>query len=501
MSEKKISIIGSGLGGLVAGNLLAQKGHRVTIFESHRSPGGYTAGFRRKGYYFESGTLSFESSASVFKAMKDLGIRDKIDFVRQKFRLLSEDFDSVVESYGGFKKMLYQAYPSDRERLDRYFLEVDRMHEAFANYDEPMPFLYDGPRYILAMIVFMAGGMKALQVMKKYENTTASEFTGRFFEKDSTLWRIMKNFAYPDMSAWLIGASYGFFLEDYWTVKSGMQSWADVLAENFKSLGGELKLGAPVDRIITKQGAAAGVSSGGTDYEADYVISACDYKKTFLQLIDDKSLIPDDLMKKIEGSAVSEGIFTVYAGLNKTAEELAKHMRVPHLSCCFEKPGCNIYDAHDAHYFEKTAFGLYSPSLLNPAHAPEGKSSLMIQAMAPGLWMDNWGGGDRDKYDKLKEKVLQTLLDRASTVIPDLKKALEFQEAATPLTYERYTNNTGGATSAWSWNPNKRFFDNTMSFQTETPVKNLFIGSCWASQMGGVPGAIGAAYLCAKKIR
>ena len=46
----KVAIIGSGMGGLVAGNLLAKKGHEVTIFESHITPGGYTSGFWRKGF-------------------------------------------------------------------------------------------------------------------------------------------------------------------------------------------------------------------------------------------------------------------------------------------------------------------------------------------------------------------------------------------------------------------------------------------------------------------
>ena len=68
------------MGGLVAGNLLAKKGHNVTIFESHITPGGYTSGFWRKGFYFESGTLSFESSDMVFQVMKDIGVYDKIPF-------------------------------------------------------------------------------------------------------------------------------------------------------------------------------------------------------------------------------------------------------------------------------------------------------------------------------------------------------------------------------------------------------------------------------------
>lgn len=54
---KKIVIIGAGIGGLTAANLLAKKGHKVTLFEAHSTPGGYIAGFRRKGYYFESGFI------------------------------------------------------------------------------------------------------------------------------------------------------------------------------------------------------------------------------------------------------------------------------------------------------------------------------------------------------------------------------------------------------------------------------------------------------------
>ena len=89
---KNVIIIGSGIGGLIAGNLLAKKGHKVTIFEAHSMPGGYTAGFYRKGYYFESGTLSFEASASVFKAMKDIGVFEKIDFVKQRITVRFRGF-------------------------------------------------------------------------------------------------------------------------------------------------------------------------------------------------------------------------------------------------------------------------------------------------------------------------------------------------------------------------------------------------------------------------
>ena len=101
----KITIIGSGIGGLTAGNLLTRKGHKVTILESHRAHGGYIAGFKRKRFYFKSGTLSFESSKMIFGAMKDIGMIDKIDFVRQETRFISEDFECKSGSHNGCEFM------------------------------------------------------------------------------------------------------------------------------------------------------------------------------------------------------------------------------------------------------------------------------------------------------------------------------------------------------------------------------------------------------------
>jgi hypothetical protein len=35
---------------------------------------------------------------------------------------------------------------------------------------------------------------------------------------------------------------------------------------------------------------------------------------------------------------------------------------------------------------------------------------------------------------------------------------------------------------------------------SDAPVRNLLIGSCWATQIGGIPGALNAALACAKRI-
>jgi hypothetical protein len=51
----------------------------------------------------------------------------------------------------------------------------------------------------------------------------------------------------------------------------------------------------------------------------------------------------------------------------------------------------DINDPGDPDYFKKAGVGLYAPSLFSKDLAPEGKSSLMLQNIAPTGWMDNCG--------------------------------------------------------------------------------------------------------------
>jgi phytoene dehydrogenase-like protein len=210
--------------------------------------------------------------------------------------------------------------------------------------------------------------------------------------------------------------------------------------------------------------------------------------------------VPDKLLHRIRDNQVSEGIFTVYLGLSLPGERLAEYMKIPHVGILDERGEADIDETDDASFFEKAECTLYSPSLVNPAHAPEGTSSLMLQTWVPKGWMKNWGDGDRKAYQRLKEGAKASMIGKASSLIPDLQRYIEFEDAATPLTYERYTHNTNGATSAWSWNPKNRFHKRMYGTFVDTPVKNLLIGSCWASQIGGVPGALEAALQCAKRI-
>lgn len=497
-----VAIIGAGIGGLTAGNLLARRGRRVVIFESQPSPGGYTAGFTRRGFYFESGTLAFESSAVLFKMLDDLELREAVPCVRMKFRDLSPHFDFTFDSTAAFKEALYRGFPADREALDGYFRELDPIVEVLRPFmGRPYPMQFRGWRAMRATIPYITAAPRLMRVLRPYRGMTVDDLAAKYFRASTPLRRLFNELGYPKMS---IASLAGFFLviaEDYWHVRDGMQSLAEALARRFAEAGGELRLKTPVEKIVTKSGAAAGVLAGGERFEAGAVISACDYKTTFLRLLDDPALVPRERLDRIRDAAVSEGIFTVYLGLKMPGPELEARLKAPMLSFHPLAADIDHDDPGDIEHFRKAPFSAYSPSLVSPRLAPEGMSSLMIQAMCPTRWQADWHRGDPEKYRALKMRVRDELIDRVETLLPGLKAKVEFADAATPLTYERYTGNSGGATSAWSWNPRKAFYEGG-AFRTtvDTPVPGLLIGSCWAGQIGGIPNAVAAAYLCARKL-
>lgn len=60
----EVIVIGSGVGGLSCGALLAKYGVKVTVLESHDIPGGAAHSWVQKGYHFESGPSLYSDMAS-----------------------------------------------------------------------------------------------------------------------------------------------------------------------------------------------------------------------------------------------------------------------------------------------------------------------------------------------------------------------------------------------------------------------------------------------------
>jgi phytoene dehydrogenase-like protein len=88
-------IVGSGMGGLTVGALLARTGRRVLVLEAHDTPGGYAHTFRMRDYRFCAQVhyiFNCGEGESIHNFLAKLGVEREVPFVR----LDPEGFDHVV---------------------------------------------------------------------------------------------------------------------------------------------------------------------------------------------------------------------------------------------------------------------------------------------------------------------------------------------------------------------------------------------------------------------
>jgi prolycopene isomerase len=262
-----------------------------------------------------------------------------------------------------------------------------------------------------------------------------------------------------------------------------MQAFANTLVRFVREHSGEVHLGMPVKSIRVENGQAQGITlADGTDLPARWVISAADLRHTGLELIG-RDHLTASLVAKLEAARPSEPVFAVFLGLRSSPELERAFQR-------FHEPHV-IFTCADGRVIQVVWLNNDDPSI-----APKGKHSLFVG------WLDNYENweslkGDNAAYQTCKAAVADELITRAEVFLPGLRAHLEVMDAASPLTYERYTSNWRGATTGWNWNP---ALAPHFNFAKDLALKNFYAVGHYVFNPGGVPTAMITAWYIAREI-
>lgn len=138
MNMKKVVIIGSGLGGLTCGVILAKNGYEVTILEQATQVGGCLQCFTRRGVRFETG-MHFIGSADKGQTLDRfahyLGTSEYVGLSRldptgyDVVSLQGEQF-RFANGKEAFIEEMAKSFPKERENLHRYFALVEQVANA-----------------------------------------------------------------------------------------------------------------------------------------------------------------------------------------------------------------------------------------------------------------------------------------------------------------------------------------------------------------------------------
>ena len=478
--DRTVVIIGGGMAGLTAAAYLARAGFSVKVFEQHTQPGGYVSSFARKGFTFPAGPASFGSNGIIFPILAELGMAEKLQFIRAGHQISWDAHDVPLQSPAQTGRDLENYFPDEKAALRRYFRWVEIGGSAF--HDSLKGGMMFGRGVLKTMLRV---GLKhplspwALRVAGRNTNRSLHDH----YFKNGILRQLLNRLGYPVMSGRNTLGMWASYYFDTWIPAGGMQAFADLIARYIREHGGEVHLGTRVRQIRMENGQTTGVElQDGRFVPADWVVSAADLYQTCFQLMG-RSHLPPAMIGKLEKARPSESMFTVFLGLNGSPELSFALKRFRESHVCFT--------CADGQYIK-----LIYLSKDDPSSAPAGKHALLIACLSP---YEDWEDlkSNRQGYQTKKAAYTDMLIKEAEEFLPGLRAHIAVLDAATPLTCERYTANWRGSTAGWNWDPKDApHFD----LDKDLPVERLYSIGHTVHNPGGVPTAMITAWYIAGNI-
>ncbi|MGC1305677.1 MAG: NAD(P)/FAD-dependent oxidoreductase [Phormidesmis sp.] len=450
-AQTDVVIIGSGIGGLCCGALLAHYGKKVTLCESHTLLGGAAHGFERDGHLFDSGPslysgLSYSPSPNPLRQVLDI-IDEDITWANYDTwgcRLPEGNFATAV----GANQFCEVLQHLRGEKAVAQWRELQTVMEPLANAAVSLP---------TAAIRFDWGAIRtagpyAPRLLKHALNTP--KLAGPFS-------RIMNEVItdpfirnWLDMLCFLLSglpasgtstAEVAFMFADWYRPDvqldypmGGSAALVEALARGITKHGGDIKTGAHVTHINVAAGKATGVQlRSGETILARQVVSNVSVWDT-LKLIP-RGAVPQKFVRQRQDMPACESFMHLHLGID--AQGLSEVME--------EKLACHYIVVND---WEKGITAPQNlilvsiPSVLDPSLAPPGKHTLHIYTPSNepySLWQ-GLARGSR-AYAEQKQARAAGMWQALERIIPDIKSRTTLSLTGTPLTHERYLRRYRGS--------------------------------------------------------
>jgi phytoene dehydrogenase-like protein len=486
-SKYDVIIIGAGIGGLTCAGYLAKAGFDVLVCEQHDKPGGYVTSFNRKGFIFDSGPKSIGSNGVVFPILRELGLYDRIKFIRPSIQVITPNARFNMESLPQIKEELSASFPAARRQINGYFNELEELIDTFGEVFKPNELA----EFFNTDTLFSS--IKLAKTMIRYQNTDSLDLINKNVFDNRLRQILLLILTYPVMNVITVAALWYSYLYDFWYPLGGMQVISNAFADFLKSKGGTLSMNTGVSEIMVERGIATGVKLGNQEIiNSDLVVSNVDWRQTYKRLLNAKH-VDDAFVRQIESNPVSESFLCVYLGTNLNRDDLSE-MSDHNYYLPINGSLSTERKQDDPNFFREC--DIYaSISLHDESRAPINTVALTLMTMAPYHYFSKWITDPNKRsidYRNLKASVAKQLINIAEDIIPNLSNHIVSEDIATPLTYERYTLNSEGASAGWNWNPRHSFrTDYSSRFGSiNTPIRNLLTCGHWCLTPGSVPSSM-----------
>ena len=493
MPRDSIVIIGAGIAGLSAGCYARMNGYKTRIFELHYVPGGMCTAWKRKGYTID-GCFEYLWGAGPGSNMhlfwKELGALQDRKMVQTDEWTRVEWKDGKAFTYHTdmtrLEQEMKQLAPEDGELIDE-LIAAARAYAAITGLPPVKAREVMGPLDGLKMMSAMGGFMK---LAKKWNAFTIEEYSQRFqnpYLREAIM--LCGVPSYLPAGAWLINLAAIESKSCGYPV-GGSLEFARAIEQRYLGLGGELQYRARVEKILVENDRAVGVRlADGTEHRADIVISAGDGRTTIFDMLDGK-YVSDDIKGYYDNFPVTPPLLYIGLGVARTFDEPSSTF-----GTSFELDEPVTIGGQEV---TRIPVHIYN---FDPTLAPEGKTVMRVKLDSD---YDYWKKlrEDPERYKSAKEEVAKQVVGLLDKRYPSLATQVEMTDVATPVTFERYTNNWQG--SYMGWKLTVQAIGTQMS-KALPGLDNFFLVGQWVEPGGCTPNALlsgrGAIQIICKKDR
>lgn len=397
-------VIGSGLGGLTAANLLARAGHQVAILEQHYNFGGLATWFKRRGgHVFDVSLHGFPVgmkktcrkywNAAIADSIQRL---DGIRFDNPQFALDTEF------TRADFTEQLVSKFRLERPRVEAFYAELAGMN------------FYDDPG-----------------------ETTGQLFERHFPGRNDVHRLLLEPISYANGSTLDDPAiTYGivfsnFMSQGVFTFRGGTDQLIRAMKDELERNGVDLFNKVEVERIVVETGCVRGVLAEGRFLGARAVVSNASLKTTVERLVGAEHVAPG-FLAGVRAVRLNNSSTQVYLGI-RAGEELPWITDLLFTSTRATFDSQALCDFHGA----SRTFSFYYPK------TRPGSNRATIVSSTNARWSD-WAGLDDAAYEREKSRLVADTLAALDRHAPGVRAKIDHVEAATPRTFAFYTQHPEG---------------------------------------------------------
>src|ERR1700759_5441827 len=508
-----VIVIGGGHNGLTNAAYLARAGKKVLVLERRHVLGGAAVteevfpGFK------------FSVCSYVVSLLRPEIIRD-LDLPRHGLEILpldgtftpmpSGDYLWRVNDHGKTHREIARHSKLDAEAYD----EFGKAMQAMCRFVKPILSMVPpdpttlNPRELMKLL-FIGRRFQGMSSYDKYNQVqlmtmSAIDFLDQWFETD-----VLK----ATMSAsGIIGTFLGVrspgtayvLLHHYMgEIDGAFRSWgfsrggngaiSNAIGDAARQAGVEIRMQVAVDRILVKNGRAAGVVlKSGEEISATVVSSSVDPHLTFEKFLQPSEL-PSEFLEGVRRYKYRGSSGKVNLALDGLPEFKAMPGTGAHLRGAISiSPGVEYMeraydDAKYGNFSRRPYIDMVIPSLTDPSVAPPGKHvlSCFVQYAPYKLAQGTWD----DQREAFGDTVVNTIAEHA----PNIKKLIVGRQVLTPLDLEREFGLTQGNIFQGELSLEQLFFLRPVPGWAyyRTPIDGLYMCGSATHPGGGIMGAPG----------